>query len=647
MKRTNRRHFTDNFNKRRKQMLEKSKVKFDEESLLTQKTVMEYYGLEASSNDNDIIGQLPKESKVGKELTQRTVQKLICVVLLLLLFLPMFLLSFWIPTSVIGEFDIFVFGAQYQHSINSTDSYEDWKIRGQRLLEFNIELSSASDSKIIKYEDPVIKYEDEIYNFRRPSELDEYFLVGYSTLDGVFELKVIYDTKTYEVFQSVLNIIRTIFVSFIIGIGVYLFDKDANEMILFPIERMMKIVNKMAINPMLVKTEIIEKIDDGEINEVVLIQNSILKIGSLLMIVFGPGGSSIITKNVEMEGDLDPIIPGRVVFGLFGFCDIRNFTDATEILQEKVMLFVNEIAEIVHRSTDKFVGASNKNIGDAFLLVWRFRPENLEIDKETDTLSIIDNEKETRTIADLSLISILKSICDVEKSEKLLKYRGNKKMCEKMPNYKVKMGFGLHAGWSIEGAIGSNHKIDVSYLSHHVNMASTLEEQTKTYGAAVLITGETVDLFNDDLKKICRRIDRVKLKGYSRPRDLYTVDIKPEVLSPGGFGSRSNGISALSEQFGSRKKSVAQYLLGEFTGCDFIHQDSDLKHSIWYNEEFSEFFKSGLDHYLEGNWELSRNDLSNALFINKKDYPSIYLMKEMKKHKLKAPIEWSGYTNSD
>lgn len=34
-------------------------------------------------------------------------------------------------------------------------------------------------------------------------------------------------------------------------------------------------------------------------------------------------------------------------------------------------------------------------------------------------------------------------------------------------------------GWAIEGAIGSEFKIDASYLSPHVNMASRLEAATK------------------------------------------------------------------------------------------------------------------------------------------------------------------------
>ena len=58
-----------------------------------------------------------------------------------------------------------------------------------------------------------------------------------------------------------------------------------------------------------------------------------------------------------------------------------------------------------------------------------------------------------------------------------------------MPHYKVKMGLGLHVGWAIEGAIGSVYKIDASYLSPNVNMASRLEAATKQYGIPFLMSG--------------------------------------------------------------------------------------------------------------------------------------------------------------
>lgn len=56
--------------------------------------------------------------------------------------------------------------------------------------------------------------------------------------------------------------------------------------------------------------------------------------------------------------------------------------------------------------------------------------------------------------------------------------------------FEVSMGFGLHVGWAIEGAIGSEYKIDASYLSPNVNMASRLEAATKQFGCSLLMSDD-------------------------------------------------------------------------------------------------------------------------------------------------------------
>lgn len=83
------------------------------------------------------------------------------------------------------------------------------------------------------------------------------------------------------------------------------------------------------------------------------------------------------------------MIPGRKVLAIFGFVSIRNFADATEILEEKVMLFANEIAEIVHNVCDAFHGTANKNLGDCFLMVWKY--------KETDDIIYLNEVEEVCT----------------------------------------------------------------------------------------------------------------------------------------------------------------------------------------------------------------------------------------------------------
>ena len=100
-------------------------------------------------------------------------------------------------------------------------------------------------------------------------------------------------------------------------------------------------------NP-LAKPETTKHHSDDPQMETRILENSINKICSLLAVGFGDAGAEVIANNIRSGGDLNPMIPGNKVVAIFGFCDIRNFTDTTEVLQEDIMEFVNTIADIVH-----------------------------------------------------------------------------------------------------------------------------------------------------------------------------------------------------------------------------------------------------------------------------------------------------------
>merc|ERR1712023_534007 len=93
-------------------------------------------------------------------------------------------------------------------------------------------------------------------------------------------------------------------------------------------------------------------------------------------------------------------------------------------------------------------------------------------------------------------------------SADLAEYRSHARLLRRISQFRVKLGFGLHMGWAIEGAIGSEFKIDASYLSPNVIMASRLEDATKTYGVSILISNSLVDAMTDVVKNHLRMIDR-------------------------------------------------------------------------------------------------------------------------------------------
>ena len=128
-------------------------------------------------------------------------------------------------------------------------------------------------------------------------------------------------------------------------------------------------------------------------NETGMLERTLEKLTGLLQVGFGEAGSKMIQKCMQLnaEGDLDPLVDGTKMHAIFGFCDIRRFTDATECLKEDVMMYVNEIAAIVHSQVAACDGNPNKNIGDAFLLVWRL-PQELETEDIVELQRMISKQ---------------------------------------------------------------------------------------------------------------------------------------------------------------------------------------------------------------------------------------------------------------
>ena len=404
-------------------------------------------------------------------------------------------------------------------------------------------------------------------------------------------------------------------------------------------------VNKIASNPLASKEEVIvDKSKEGMQFETTLIENAIVKIGTLLALGFGDAGSEIIASNMAKGGDVDPMSAGKRRCAVFGFCDIRSFTDTTEVLQEEVMMFVNCIAQIVHKTVDKYGGAANKNIGDAFLLVYKFPLD--EIITQTDGTLELKRNRITKNVADLSVISFLKIIAGINKKPQVLKYRYNERLTARMPNYKVKMGFGLHFGWAIEGAIGSEFKIDASYLSPNVNMASRLEAATKQYGVPLLISNELHKILSKKTQRYCREIDRVTVKGSKKPVGLFTVDIDISVLTPSvdkGFTK-----AELKEKHRVAKNNILESVFNSeeegIKASSFFDIDKDLlKMTENVFGVFRNTFSEAFDNYIKGDWGACKSKLDLCFNQRPEDGPSLTILGVMKELNFMAPSDWQGY----
>ncbi|CEG37239.1 voltage-gated ion channel superfamily [Plasmopara halstedii] len=470
---------------------------------------------------------------------------------------------------------------------------------------------------------------------------------------------VTFDISSFTTNAANLNIGKTIIVMICFAVSIFVLTRDAETMVIGPIERMMRLVTQLAQNPLGSTEAKREEYETDELNgtdyETKMLEDTLSKIGRLLQVGFGAAGTEIIAKNMGGAGDFDVMIPGKKITSVFGFGIIEHFTETCSILEEDVITYINTIAEIVHGDAKIFHGAANKNIGSAFLLAWKIcdgalpgmrdprdsaeKPRMLPAEKarrrEGINIKSLGSGSIMRRIGptelvDSALTAILKMRVDIHNANHhgtLHKYCMNTKLLAAFDSFEVHLGFGLHIGWAIEGAIGSRFKIDASYLSPNVNMAARLEAATGQFDVPMLISEWFVDELSAEARRFCRKIDRVAVKGSEIPMDLWTFDI-------GRYPSE--GVQPdVSEE--GRQKPV-EY------GVDTIYPA--LQEGI--PSMFFSNFHEGIDAYFAGKWDIARVKL-NAANQLWEDGPTKVVLKVIETEGWKedgeflAPLWWKGY----
>lgn len=578
------------------------------------------------------------ESRVGQKLGDLTTKRVIIGVLLMLFVLPVF------------DVSLYAVGARQEFAQGGLSMAHEALVRGVDTNQgFYTLLSEYYHGTKGMYR-LVLNGTDYSSDAHLPFELDGFshkqlrceefeFVTHFSSAgdshdEPAFSFSF-FDRQHESRIQALLSVMRTIFVCMLLLVGAVLFNKDTNALVLRPLDRMMDKIQTMSENPLTQFT--IHGDEEENQMETRMLENSISRICSLLAVGFGDAGSEIIAENMKRGGAIDPMIPGKKMMAIFGFCDIRQFTDTTEVLQEDIMEFVNTIAKIVHVEVHLHGGSANKNIGDAFLLVWKF-PKSISEDilsgKWTEDPA---KKRKVQMVADNALASFITIIGALRRSARLNTYRANKALNERISDFEVKMGFGLHVGWAIEGAIGSEHKVDASYLSPNVNMSARLEAATKQFGVPLLFTGEFAGLLSDSVRKQCRQIDCVTVKGSVNPVKLLTFDMHPENIE------MPDGNVDPRREFEDETFSLHEYT-NEFEQHPDIVQ---MRETVSTN--FLVEFQKGLEHYIAGRWDRAKEILErNRTYTTTRgvevtDGPTASLLSVMKARNFVAPADWKGF----
>lgn len=479
---------------------------------------------------------------------------------------------------------------------------------------------------------------------------------------------IYFDLRPWVQGDSTMNLAIMCFVCLSLLVSSITFSNDADTLVLHPVENMIAKVDTIRQSPLMAMkmadndfkaeekakamarkikddkwTRLRNKLlcssakdKDTEPMETMILEKTIIKLGSLLALGFGEAGAKVIQHNMHGvdSAAVDAMVMGNRVDCIIGVTRIRNFSTATEVLRAKVMTFVNQVAEIVHGVIGEFSGAANKNNGDTFLIVWRTSGEE---------------PSKIPKMADMSMMAFTMILGAIHRSPVLAQYRTHPGLQQRLgKDCRIHLTSSLHFGWTIEGAVGSEFKIDASYLSPNVSIAETIERATRIYGVSILVAESVVSICTSHMAAKCRKIDRVVITGQQDPIDLFSIDVDYHSLVPDQSTSR-NIVWNSRQRFKARQVLEADKKEKWSADCRMVslfNDNADIATMRFrYTLEFLHVFNMGYQNYSLGEWEVAQKLLHRTrTMLGVEDGPSKALLLFMgNTHDFRPPPGWKGF----
>lgn len=438
-----------------------------------------------------------------------------------------------------------------------------------------VEIMRADKLVFLSFEGAVEVDDAWIRDSRRSSELYEVDIAC-----GAGACVAVYDIRNEAVAAALRSMYFTLFTIFILVVGSGSIHGTLRDLVVKPVERMVGVVKLLALKPLATL-----QLKEDFAFETGLVESMLLKMGRLLQIGFGVAGAHIITSNLSSSGALVPIAPGRRVQAVFMFVQVHQFFDITDALHENVLIFLNRVAQLVHAIAGQYGGFPYESSGLGttslvFLLPYR---AGSQTDEEFNASVQKVHE---------AALKAAREICMAIRSPSFVNFMA------KVPRVKkLQLGFGLHNGWSVAGPVGSNLKVDASYVSAHVHEASLLMEHTSTYGLNMLMSGDFRNCLTQAAQKATCLVDNSLLLGAVHPLRVYTTD--EQLLD--------NDVTSAADR-----------------------------------QRLKPLYSSVVDAYLGGDWARARSAIDKLLGAFPAYAPALMVQKFMQRTDYKAPDNWKG-----
>jgi adenylate cyclase len=179
------------------------------------------------------------------------------------------------------------------------------------------------------------------------------------------------------------------------------------------------------------------------------------------------------------------------------FSDIRGFTALSERLEPRAVLallddYFGRMAQVV-KGHDGVVG---KFLGDGLLAFW----------------GVPDRAQDHATKAVKAAHDMLRALDEINRAR------------DTAGDPPIRIGIGIHTGTVAAGMLGGAHQAEYTVIGDAVNVASRIEQLTKSHEVALLVSETTWAQLDDATKARVRKLAAEEIRGRTEPVVLYTSD---------------------------------------------------------------------------------------------------------------------------
>ena len=570
-----------------------------------------------------------KKSKAGKIWNERTVKKLIFLVLIMNLGMTISDSSLYLTSKEVWDFDIEVIGSLiHLNTLNSTsiDGYMNNML--EKYTKNDINFININIPGLYIYKNP----NQDISHFRK-SELRNSVFKNYD-----LSLSFLVERKNIEFYESLLQLLNMVFTVATL-VGAYIFSsKDSKIFISDPVHKLASVWNVLLMNPLDIVFNPYYLDKKPEIDMFITLEDEYRTIGNhfsqltiWLSYCYGRRMVPLITNKFIMcrPSEFNKMI-GDQYCAYFSLIQISSYLDDLKPDEEDATDYIQLVADIVFRTADQYNAGTSYLSEGRFFLIWKLKA----INHENNFKQVSRDSSET---ASLAISTNLKILYGLSYSYKV--------MGMPFSNNDIARST-VHCGVLYESIVGSPfQKIDVQYFGLDLNALHVFHDMANRYKTNMLLTEQVFTNIPECMKVKCRKIDVIKFPFYTKQLDIYTIDLKLDEVVVSAEDENREPIAS------SYKKRLAHCMIKDYIDEKLIKgaknilflEDPDLESLISRNHEFRKNFRNSVDFYLLGAWDQAKPFLEKAMVLEKDDGPSKFLWNFMSSHNWEKPITWRQF----